>query len=169
MSSALVLLAIIALAYFSTHVVFDWLARRFHLVSGVEYLILGILLGPYASNVLTPAYLQSFSPLITLAVAWFGAAVGTRLMIRNLVSIPALYYRLSFGEALVTLLMVALAEVLAIHWLFDLPWKIAFIPALALGAIAASSTTLGADVVARSFKRDAPILRLIEVGALVDA
>ena len=169
MSPALVLLAIIALAYLATHVAFDWLARRFHLVSGVEYLILGILLGPYASNVLSPADLQSFSPLITLSVAWFGAAVGTRLVIRNLVAIPALHYRLAFGEALITLFMVVLAELAAIQLLFDLRWQVAFVPALALGAIAVSSTTLGIDVVMKSFKREAPILRLIEVGALVDA
>ncbi|MEX2282715.1 MAG: hypothetical protein WEE89_09560 [Gemmatimonadota bacterium] len=169
MSPAIVLLAIIALAYLATHVAFDWLARRFHLVSGVEYLILGILLGPSASNVLSAADLQSFSPLITLSVAWFGAAVGTRLVIRNLVAIPALHYRLAFGEALVTLLIVVLAELLAIQLLFDLPVQVAFVPALALGAIAVSSTTLGIDVVMKSFKRDAPILRLIEVGALVDA
>ena len=169
MSPALVLLAIIALAYLAAHVAFDWLARRFHLVSGVEYLILGILLGPNASNVLSAADLQSFSPLITLSVAWFGAAVGTRLVIRNLVAIPALHYRLAFGEALITLFVVVVAELIAIQMLFDLSWQIAFVPSLALGAIAVSSTTLGIDVVLKSFKRDAPILRLIEVGALVDA
>jgi Kef-type K+ transport system membrane component KefB len=165
----LLLVLIVGIAYLATHVAFDWLARRFHLVSGAEYLVLGILLGPQVSGLLTAEVLDSFAPLITLSVGWIGAGVGLRLKVPTLVSIPGLHYRLAFGQALATLAVVTVAELYALQWLFDLPFKTALVPALALGAIAVSSTPFAADIVARSLKRDAPIFRLLETSALVDA
>ena len=53
LSPSLILILAVALAYLATHVAFDWLARRFMLVSGAEYLLLGILLGPQVSGVLS--------------------------------------------------------------------------------------------------------------------
>ena len=46
MSAALILVLVVAVAYLAAHVAFDWIARRFLIVSGAEYLVLGILIGP---------------------------------------------------------------------------------------------------------------------------
>ena len=77
MSAGLILVLAVAVAYLATHVAFDWLARRLLLVSGAEYLILGILLGPSVSGVLSVETLAGFAPLTTLALGWIGAIVGT--------------------------------------------------------------------------------------------
>lgn len=169
MSAALLLVLIVGVAYLATHVVFDWLARRYHLVSGAEYLVLGFLLGPQVSGLLTAATLDGFGPFINLAVGWFGAAVGIRLSLRALVTIPGLHYRLAFGQAIATLTVVSTLELIAFGLLFDLPVRRALVPALALGAVAVSSTPFAADVVARAMKRDAPIIRLLDTSALIDA
>lgn len=169
MSATLLLLLIVGLAYLATHVAFDWIARRYHLVSGAEYLLLGILLGPQVSALLSEEVLDSFAPIITLAVAWIGAGVGLRLTVRTLVLTSGLHYRLAFGQAVVTLIVVTVAELYAMRWLFDLQFDTALVPALALGAIAVSSTPFAADIVARALERDAPILRLLDTAALVDA
>ncbi len=68
MSAGLILVLAVAVAYLATHVAFDWLARRLLLVSGAEYLILGILLGPRVSGVLSVETLAGFAPLTTLAL-----------------------------------------------------------------------------------------------------
>src|SRR5919206_881865 len=102
MSSALVLVLAVALAYLAAHVAFDWLARRFLIVSGAEYLLLGILLGPQVTGVLSARTMAGFAPLTTLALGWIGAIVGTQFYLPGLVRIRGLMYRLPFREALAT-------------------------------------------------------------------
>jgi hypothetical protein len=169
LSAALLLVLIVAVAYLATHVAFDWIARRYLIVSGAEYLVLGILLGPYVSGLLSTPVLESFAPLITLAVGWFGAAVGARLSLRVLVSIPGVHYRLAFGQAVATLAVVSALEFVALRFAFDLAVGHALVPALALGAVAVASTPYAAGVIARSMNRASPIVRLLDTAAVVDA
>ena len=143
LSPSLILILAVVLAYLAAHVAFDWLAKRFLLVSGVEYLLLGILLGPQVSGVLSEQTMAGFAPFITLALGWIGAIVGTQFYLAALVRIPGLAYRLAFLEALATAFVVAGLEALAISWVWGRPVSLAVVPAVALGAIAAVSAPAG--------------------------
>ena len=61
MSPSFILVLIVAVAYLAAHVAFDRLARRFLIVSGVEYLVLGLLLGPQVSGFLSEATIHAFA------------------------------------------------------------------------------------------------------------
>jgi hypothetical protein len=169
MSAALLLVILVVVAYLAAHVAFDWLAKRFLIVSGVEYLVLGILLGPQVSGVLSAETLTSFSPITTLALGWIGAIVGMQFYLRDLVRIDGQQYRLAFFEALTTLVVVMGAEMVALAWLFDIPYVQSAIPGFALGAIAATSTPAGIEVVARRLSRRGPIVRQLEITTAIDA
>lgn len=52
MAGLFILVLIVAGAYLAPHWAFEWLGARYVLVSGAEYLRLGILLGPPVSGVL---------------------------------------------------------------------------------------------------------------------
>ena len=169
MSAALLLVILVVVAYLAAHVAFDWLAKRFLIVSGVEYLVLGILLGPQVSGVLSADTLSSFSPITTLALGWIGAIVGMQFYLRDLVRIHSQQYRLAFFEALTTLAVVMGLEMLALAWLFDIPYVQSAIPGFALGAIAATSTPAGIEVVARRLSRRGPIVRQLEITTAIDA
>ncbi|MGH7634695.1 MAG: hypothetical protein ACRENC_13255, partial [Gemmatimonadaceae bacterium] len=106
MSAPLILILAVAVAYLAAHVAFDWLAKRFMLVSGAEYLLLGILLGPHVSGILSAQTMSGFAPLITLALGWIGAIVGMQFYLPALVRIHARTYRLGFIEAILTAFMV---------------------------------------------------------------
>ena len=54
MSEGLILVLVVAASYLAARVAFEWLARRYLIVSGAEYLLLGILLGPQVSRILSP-------------------------------------------------------------------------------------------------------------------
>jgi Kef-type K+ transport system membrane component KefB len=97
MNEALFLVAIVAVSYLAAHVVFDRLARRFTIVSGAEYLLLGIVLGPQATGFLSPHVVDSFSPLVTLGLGWIGALTGCQLLLRGMVRIPAVIYRVAMA------------------------------------------------------------------------
>ena len=169
MSAALLLVILVVVAYLAAHVAFDWLARRFLIVSGVEYLVLGILLGPQVADVLSTEMLESFSPITTLALGWIGAIVGMQFYLQDLVRIKAQQYRIGFFEALTTLGVVMGLEMVAVSWLFDIPYARSAVPAFALGAIAATSAPSGIEVVARRLSRRGPIVRQLEVTTAIDA
>ncbi|HEX6535033.1 MAG TPA: hypothetical protein VF041_10565 [Gemmatimonadaceae bacterium] len=166
----LILVLAVALAYLAAHVAFDWLAKRFLLVSGAEYLLLGILLGPQVSGVLSANTMSGFGPLITLALGWIGAIVGTQFTLPTLVRIPGLTYRLAFIEALTTAFIVAGASAYLIAWLTDSALREAVVPAVALGAIAAVSAPAGIEVATRRLRAQRePIVRQLQVATAVDA
>jgi hypothetical protein len=55
MSGEFLLVLIVAGSYLAAHWAFEWLGHRYMLVSGAEYLLLGILLGPQVSACCTRA------------------------------------------------------------------------------------------------------------------
>jgi Kef-type K+ transport system membrane component KefB len=169
MSPALLLVLLVVVAYLAAHVAFDWLARRYLIVSGVEYLVLGILLGPQVSGVLSADMLDSFAPITTLALGWIGAIVGMQFYLQDLVRIKAQQYRIAFFEALTTHGVDMGLAIVAHPWLFGIPYWESAVPAFALGAIATTSTPSGIEVVARRLSRRGPIVRQLEITTAVDA
>jgi Kef-type K+ transport system membrane component KefB len=169
MSAGLILVLSVAVAYLAAHVAFDWLAKRLLLVSGAEYLILGILLGPNVSGVLSAEALTGFAPLSILSLGWIGAIVGTQFYLPGLVRISGMMYRLAFGEALGTLAFVGGLLFLLFWNVFGLAWETALVPAVALGAIAAVSAPTGIEVVARRLMQRGTVVRQLQVATAIDA
>jgi hypothetical protein len=169
MSAGLLLVVLVVVAYLAAHIAFDWIAKRFLIVSGVEYLVLGILLGPQVSGVLSAGMLASFAPITTLALGWIGAIVGMQFYLQDLVRIKAGQYRIAFFESLTTLAVVMGLEMIALALLFGISYTQSAVPAFALGAIAATSTPSGIEVVARRLSRRGPIVRQLEITTAVDA
>lgn len=79
MSVTLLLVAMVIFAFGASH----WLTRyasRFGAFSGVEYLIVGVLIGPQLPpRLMTAAYLQQLTPLISLLLGLTGFIVGVRV------------------------------------------------------------------------------------------
>jgi len=169
MSGPLLLILAVAVAYLAAHVAFDWLERRFLIISGAEYLLLGILLGPQVANVLSVDVMAGFSPLVTLSLGWVGAIVGTQFHIPSLVRVRALSYRVAFGEATLTLIFVGLVELAVMQWWLRMGELEALPAALALGAIAAVSAPAGIGIVARHLGRRSALLRQLEITTAIDA
>ena len=169
MTTGLVLVIVVVGAYFAAHVVFDWLGRRFHIVSGPEYLLLGILLGPQVSRILSPHLIQSFSPVTALAVGWMGAIVGSRFIISDGVRLGSAIHRVAFLESLITLWVVFGLELFLIQWLFGLPQGRAVGPAVALGAFATMSTTAGIELAARHHGEPGLLVTQLRVSAGMNA
>ncbi len=149
MTQGLILVLIVVGAYLAAHVVFDWLARKLVIVSGAEYLILGVLLGPSATGLIDATFLQDIAPASALALGWMGAINGSRLVLLRLVRIPALVYRVAFAESLITLFIVGGLQYFLLSWLFGLSPDRAFAPAVALGAFATLSGHAGIELAAR--------------------
>jgi Kef-type K+ transport system membrane component KefB len=169
MSSALVLILVVVGGYLAAHVASGWLARRFLVVSGAEYLLLGILLGPQVSGLIGADVFGGFAPFLTLALGWVGVVVGAQFSLPELVRIPATSYRISFFEAFLTLAAVSAAMTPIFSWIFDMPTREAVVPAVALGAVATASAPTGIALVARRLGGTRPVVRQLQLATAIDA
>lgn len=169
MTTPLILILVAALAFLATHVAYEWLAKRLLIVSGAEYLVLGVLLGPQVTGLLTPSAIEAFQPIVILGIGWMGITAAMPLRLQRLVRVPSMHYRLALVEAVATLALVAAGAVWALHVAFEVDVATALAPALCLGAIAVASTPAGLDVAYGDQRRRAPVLQQIEVGNGMDA
>lgn len=169
MNDALVLVPLIAAAYLAAHVAFDWLARRFRVVSGAEYLLLGILLGPQVTGVLDPRLLELSNPIVILGLGWTGALLGAQFVLHGLIRVPGVVYRVALVEGLLTMGVVGGAVLIALQWWVGLAFEVALIPALALGAMAIVTSEAGIRVAASGRDRGDPVVRQLRTASGVCA
>lgn len=169
MSPTLILVLVVAGAYLAAHIAFEWLARRFSVISGAEYLILGILLGPEVSGLFSPGVVGAFGPFITLALGWIGTVVGAQFYLPALGRIPGVHFRVAFMEALLSFAVVAAAMMAGMLWLFPVTVFEAAVPAVAMAAIATASAPTGIAVIQRRLGRGQPVVRQLEVATAIDA
>jgi len=156
------------MAFLATHVAYEWLAKRLLIVSGAEYLVLGVLLGPQITGLFSPAALEAFHPIVVLGVGWMGITTAIPLRLQQLVRIPAVTYRLALVESVATLALVGIGAVSVFSYGFQLDRATVLVPALVLGTLAVASTPTGLDVAFGAGRRREPVLRQIEVAHGMD-
>ena len=169
MNEALLLVVIVAVSYLAAHVVFDRLARRFTIVSGAEYLLLGIVLGPHGTGILPTYIVDSFSPLITLGLGWIGALTGSQILLRGLVRIPAVTYRVAMAEALLAGIVLWGATFAVLRWGIDLDATTSSVAAAALALLGILSSSAGVQVVTAPAGASPPVARQLEVAVGLQA
>jgi hypothetical protein len=168
-SASLLLVILVAVAYGAAKVAFQWIGRHFLIVSGAEYLLLGILLGPQVSGVLSEEALRAFTPFMTLSLGWMGAMVGMRLYLPALVRLRGVFYRVAFVQSLLTLGVVTGASVVVFQYLFGVSTAYALVPSLVLGAVATGSASDAIDLIVRRQGRESLVVRQLEVAVGMDS
>lgn len=105
----------VASAYLLTHFVVERAQQRFLFVSGIEYVGLGIVLGPAALPHIQPfSDLTRLGPVYAFAAGWVGLLYGLELELRanDLIGRPL---RIAIADTLVTGALVTLFA----HWFFQ--------------------------------------------------
>lgn len=159
--------------YLAARLAVGYLARRYLIVAGAEYLLLGILLGPQVSGLMSSNVVDSFGPFITLAIGWMGAVIGAEFHLPQLLRVRGATYQTAFLEALLTTAVVAGAMLLALVWLLGVAREEALAPALVLGTIAVTTSSSGIALAVRRLAREGaartPLLRQLQVTGGMDA
>jgi hypothetical protein len=168
-STGLILVLAAVASYLAAHAASEWLARRFLIVSGAEYLLLGILLGPQVLGLVRTSVVESFAPFLTMALGWTGAWAGTHFHLPQLLRVRGITYRIAFLEAIAALTFVSAIMTYVFSAVFDLPFADTVVPATALGAIGTSSSHAGISIVAKRMGRRGALVRQLEETAFVDA
>jgi len=172
MSSSLILVLVVVGGYAAARLAVGFIARRFLVVAGAEYLLLGILLGPRVSGMISSNVVDSFGPFITLAIGWMGAVIGAEFYIPSLLRIRGQVYQTALLEALLTATTVAGAMYAILVWLVGVSPALALAPSVILGAIATTTSSWGIALAVRRLAREgaarAPVLRQVQVAAGTD-
>jgi hypothetical protein len=169
LTPGLLLIVIVAGAYLAARSMSEWLARRFLIVSGAEYLLLGVLLGPEVSGAIQATTVDGFAPFLTLAFGWVGALVGAQFHFRDLVRIPAEHFRIAWTEAALVLGAASGITAGIGVWWFDTTWAEMAVPAVAVGAIAVASAPTGIAVVSRKLAARGFLVRQLQITPAIDA
>jgi hypothetical protein len=169
MSAGLILVLIVAAAYLAAHAASEWLARRYFVVSGAEYLLLGILLGPEVSGLIRTSVVEVFTPFLTLALGWTGAWIGTHFQLRRLVRTRGIVFEVAFIEALLTLAVISGVMTWVLAELFELTMGETVLPAVALGAIGVASSPIGVALARERLGRPSAVTRQLEQTTFIDA
>lgn len=167
MASTLVileLLAILVLGYLSAHYLIGRLQTRYFILSGVEYILLGVLVGPHVTGVMTPAVVNQLSPIMSLSIGSLGLLYGLQIRFRHLFTQSGEAVRLAFVEVLVTLALVAGAFAGIFWWMAEEGVAAsAWVPAaLVLGTTAAVSAPTALEAVRKRYPAQGEMPALLQ-------
>ena len=158
------LVLVIGVAYVLAHNVVERLQRRFLVVSGAEYLLLGFLLGPAFPAIHALDNITGLLPIIALAAGWVGLLRGTDFDFASLQKLDPATWRIVFLHHLLPGVAVGIG---AYYFFIESGWVItsardAALSAAALACFAAADSAEPFDLLARRYEisgRLAPLLR----------
>jgi hypothetical protein len=158
------LVLLIGVAYVLAHNVVERLQRRFLVVSGAEYLLLGFLLGPAFPAIHALDNITGLLPIIALAAGWVGLLRGTDFDFASLQKLDPATWRVVFLHHLLPGVAVGIG---AYYFFIETGWVItsardAALSAAALACFAAADSAEPFDLLARRYEisgRLAPLLR----------
>jgi hypothetical protein len=164
LGTVVLLVLVIGVAYVLAHNVVERLQRRFLVVSGAEYLLLGFLLGPAFPAINALENVTGLLPIIALAAGWVGLLRGTDFDFASLQKLDPATWRIVF---LHHLLPGAAVGVGAYYFFTQSGWvdttpRGAALSASALACFAATDSAEPFDLLARRYEitgRLAPLLR----------
>lgn len=151
-------------------------AKRLHLGSllllayGAEFIVIGIILGPYGLGFLTLDVIDRIEPLLNIALGWIGLMFGFQLRFRDLKLLPLSNYSIAGIEALITYALTLGVFLVAGYVLFQnssLEYGISSF-AFVLAAIAAASSPAVVAAVVRRMKAHGRVSRLMRYAAGFD-
>lgn len=164
-STGMVVLVILGIAamYLLAHFVVDRLQRRFLVMAGVEYVLLGIMLGP-SSQMSAFENLSGVMPFIALAAGWIGLLRGMDLDVRALEATPLGATRIVLTSVLLVGGAVAAASWYGLMFVFGehVAWQQIAVSAGVLACCAAAAAPTPIDLLTRRYAvagRLVPLLR----------
>ncbi len=139
-------------------------ASRYYISSGIEYIFIGILIGPAFNNWINSQFgfnipnivnrevLSQLNPFISASIGLLGLAYGLRFKFTSIKKMEIEHIRLAFFDILTSIIAIGGISFLAFYFLFGNKIDIYFIvaAALALGTIGAvNSHSLISEIIKR--------------------
>ncbi len=143
-------------------------ARKFYL-TGLEFLFLGLLLGPGFLNILDVETRSSLEPLTALLLGWIGLLFGFQFEIAKLRRFPASFLSSALVESGVTLIIIFAGVFAALAVISDAPVHARLVAAFAFACAGACTAQTGLALVSpNTAGKNAKTIRLLRYIAGID-
>jgi len=127
------------------------LGIRHLLITGTEYVLIGMLLGKIGLNILDPTTIADLEPFLIFGLCWIGFMYGLQFEIRLLKSLPRYYFSITFIQSFVTFLCVFCTAYLAIWYFVPFPFPLRIAIALTLGSMSACSAQSAVAIISKNY------------------
>lgn len=170
MDTPLILLSILAFGFAATRLERFVLGDRVRLLAGMEYLLLGVICGPFALAVLGPGQVAGLEPLISIINGFVGFLAGLPLMMRGERAFRGPDVRFAVLTGAIAALLISIAGCAALSALPDIPLEplrpfVISAATLGFGAVVASRWTVVRVVAER--RADGPVARALPTASIV--
>lgn len=174
MASVLTLFGIILLAYLGG--IWAFRVKRFSarlqpfFIIGIEFLILGILLGPYVTGLVTDKTLEVLRPLISILIGWIGLVFGLQFNFREMRVLSRSNYIIAIVQAAFTFVIVCILFIYLLHWTVypEVTLKSLFPLVVTLGAAASVSSPAVIAAISHHMRADGIASRLLRYVSSID-
>lgn len=112
---------------------------RVGMASGIEYVLGGLLLGPYVLGFFTHASIQGFEPLLLMTLGWLATTLGMEFGVQDGKRLPTSLFAYGWALALISCTVVGLAAAYLAERVAHLTPTNAQLVGLACGAVGAGS------------------------------
>jgi Kef-type K+ transport system membrane component KefB len=173
MQTLIVVGLVFAVSYLFTRPIFgthlSLLGFRFLFFSGVEFLLVGYLIGPHGLELIPAPIVASLEPILHLALGWAGLMFGLQFKWKAVRLYPVDRYAWGFAQALATTAFVGLGVWLAFPLLFPEASSAAALRAAAIIGICAGPTAPSSiHYFSRIFGIKGRVIRLLKFVVGVD-
>jgi len=122
------------------------------ILTGTEYIFIGILLGRMGLNMIDTETLVSLEPFLFFGLSWIGFLFGLQLDFKSLRNLPRFFFSISAIQALSTFMIVTPILYLSFKTLSSLPEKTILIISLALASAATCTAQSALAIVSNNYK-----------------
>lgn len=122
------------------------------LLTGTEYIFIGVLLGGMGLNVLDSDAINRMEPFLVFGLCWIGFLFGLQFKFQQLKKLPGYYFTISAGQALVTFLFISVSMYFVFRYYLDLPEPVLLMAAVTLGSAASCTAQSSLGIVGKNYK-----------------
>ena len=131
-------------------------------LTGIEYLLVGFLLGGAVLDLLDAATLDGLYPFVGMGLSWIGMLFGVQWEFRRLSHIPGRVFGVALVQSLITLVVVAVPFLLLFRSLYAHESGLLLIGAVTLAAAASGTASGGLTLFSRNTPAQVrPFVRLL--------
>ncbi|MFC1732847.1 cation:proton antiporter [candidate division KSB1 bacterium] len=174
METILGIIALIVLSLIGTHKGFSRLSLsgsiNVFFLTGTEFLLIGIILGPHAFNMISAEIIRGMYPFVGLGLGWIGMLYGLQFNLRRLRRMPAGYLNSGLLQSAVTFVFLFAGTLSILSYIQGLSGN-SFISATILAAVGSCSSQTALGLISRDMNhRKSHLLRTLRfVASIGDA
>ena len=139
-------------------------------LTGGEFVLVGLLLGGSALDILDRETLQGMGPFLCLGLSWIGLLFGIQWEWRRVTRIPVQVFGVATCQSLVTAAVVGVCIYLAARYTVGAVGAAAWVPVVAVAAAASDTAQSSLALATRGARHAArPVVRLLQNISNIDA